>query len=34
VFINGLPVEFKDQIEYDEPWSLEEVIKKLKHCYE
>jgi len=29
-FINGLPLAFKDQIEYDEPWLLEEVIRKLK----
>jgi len=26
-FINGFLVAFKDQIEFDEPWSLEEVIK-------
>ena len=29
-----MPLEFKDQIEYDEPWTLQEVIGKLKHCYE
>lgn len=33
-FINGTPLASKDQIEYEGPWSLEEVIKKLKHCYE
>lgn len=33
-FVSGFPVAFKDQIEYDEPRSLEEVIKMLKHCYE
>jgi len=25
---------FKDRIEFDEPRSLEEAIRKLKHCYE
>ena len=30
---SGFPLAFKDQIEYDEPRSLEEVIGKLKHCY-
>lgn len=33
-FFNGLPLSFRDWIEYDEPWSLEEVIGKLKYCYE
>lgn len=33
-FISGLPLEFKDRIEYDEPRSLEKVIGNLKHCYE
>ena len=33
-FINRFPLAFKDHNEYDEPRSLEEVIKKLKHCYE
>jgi len=27
-------ISFRDQIDYDEPRSLEEVIEKLKHCYE
>ena len=34
IFFIGFPLAFKDQIEYDDPWSLEEVIIKLKHCYE
>ena len=25
---------FKDRMAFDEPRSLEEAIKKLKHCYE
>lgn len=29
-FISGLPIAFKDRIEFDEPRSLEEAIKKLK----
>ena len=33
-FVNGLPLTFRDWIEYDEPRSLEKVISKLKHCYE
>jgi len=33
-FINGFPLAFRDDIEYDEPWSLEEFIGKLKHFYE
>lgn len=33
-FISGLPVAFKDKIEFHEPRSLEESIRKLKHCYE
>ena len=33
-FISGLLVSFKDRIEFDEPRSLEEAIRKLKHCYE
>ena len=34
IFLDGLPLEFKYWIEYDEPQSLEEFIGKLKHCYE
>jgi len=33
-FFSGLPLAFKDQIDYDEHWSLEEVIGKLKHYFE
>ena len=33
-FISQLPVAFKDQIEFDEPQSLEEAIRNLNHCYE
>ena len=33
-FISGLPLYFKCQFEFDEPLSLEEAIRKLKHCYE
>ena len=30
-FVSDFPLAFRDQIEYDEPQSLEEVIGKLKH---
>ncbi len=33
-FISGLPIAFKDMIEFDEPRSLEEAIWKLRHFYE
>jgi len=33
-FINGLPLAYKDRIEFDEPGSLEEAIRKMKHFYE
>jgi len=33
-FVKGFPLTFRDQIEYDEPRSIEEVIGKLKHFYE
>lgn len=33
-FISGLSVSFKDRIRFDEPRSLEEAIRKLKHYYE
>ena len=29
-----MPLAFRVRIEYDESWSLEGVIGKLKHCYE
>ncbi len=32
-FIIGFPLSFEDWIKLDEPLSLEESIKKLKHCY-
>jgi len=31
---SGFPLAFRDQIEYDEPQSLEEVIGKMNHFYE
>lgn len=34
IFVSGLPLAFRYLIEYYEPRSLEEVIGKLKHCYE
>lgn len=33
-FINWMPLKFKYCIEYDEPRSLEEAIRKMKRCYE
>ena len=33
-FICGLPIAFKDRIEFDETRSLEEAIKKLRNFYE
>ena len=33
-FISRFPLTFKDPIDYDEPWSLEEVIGKSNHYYE
>eukprot|EP00253_Pinus_taeda_P009443 PITA_09443 len=33
-FFNGLPLTFRDRIEYDEPRSLKEVNGKLKHLYD
>ena len=32
-FFSGFPLAFRDQIKYDESWSLEEIIGKLKHGY-
>jgi len=34
IFFSGFKLAFRDQIEYDEPKSLDEVIVKLKHRYE
>lgn len=33
-FVSGFTLTCSDHIEYDERRSLEEVIGKLKHCYE
>ena len=33
-FLSGLPSFYKDRIQYDEPKSLEEVMRKSKHMYE
>lgn len=33
-YISGFSVSYRDKIEFDEPRSLEEAIRKLKHCYE
>ena len=33
-FISGLLVTYRDRIELNVPRSLEEAIRKLKHCYE
>lgn len=33
-FLSGFPSFYKDRIQYDEPKSLEEAIKKAKHMYE
>ena len=33
-FISGLSIAFKYMIEFDEPRSLEEAIRKLKNFYE
>jgi len=33
-FVSGLPLAFTYHIEYDEPWSLEEFIDKVKQFYE
>ena len=34
MFINGFPLQFKYEIDYDEPMSLGEFIRNLKHFYE
>ena len=33
-FLSGLPQAYKDRIEFYEPRTLEEVIRKDKYCYE
>ena len=32
-FLSGLPQSYKNRIEFDEPRTLEEAIKKDKYCY-
>ena len=33
-FLSGLPQTYKDRIEFYEPRTLEEAIRKAKYCYE
>ena len=33
-FLSGLPQSYKDIIEFYEPRTMEEVIRKYKYCYE
>ena len=33
-FLSGLPQSYKDRIEFYEPRTLEEAIRKAKYCYE
>ena len=33
-FLSGLPQPYKDRIEFDEPRTLEEAIRKAKYCYD
>ena len=33
-FLSGLPQSYKDRIEFYEPKTLEEAIRKDKYCYE
>ena len=33
-FLSGLPQAYKDRIEFDEPRTLEEEIRKAKYCYD
>ena len=33
-FIDGFPMSFRDHIEFYEPHTLDDAIKKFKHCYE
>ena len=33
-FLSGLPHSYKDRIEFYEPSTLEEAIRKAKYCYE
>ena len=33
-FLSGIPRSYKDRIEFDEPRTLEEAIRKDKYCYD
>ena len=33
-FLSGIPQAYKDKIEFYEPRTLEEAIRKYKYCYE
>ena len=33
-FLSGLPRYYKDRIEFCEPRTIEEAIRKAKYCYE
>ena len=33
-FISGMPRSFRDKIEFDEPNTLEDIIRKARYCYE
>ena len=33
-FLNCLPTSFKDRIEFDNPKTLEEAMRKVNFCYE
>ena len=34
IFLSGFPQSYKDRIEFYEPRTLEEAIRKAKYCYE
>ena len=34
IFLSGLPQSYKDRIEFYEPRTLDEAIRKVKYCYE
>jgi hypothetical protein len=33
-FLNGLPSFYSDKIHYDNPWTLEETIRRTNHLYD
>ena len=33
-FLSGLPQSYKDRIEFDEPRTLEDAIRKANYCYD